>query len=341
MRVVSSARILARAAQAARCDFGDTVKQNESVQWRLVGTTGPYLPGGSGVNPPAVTTYHNDNNRTGLNSRETTLTPSNVTVPVPPTSGTTVAPTSGPTFGKLFSYSVVGNVTAQPLFVPNVRINGALHNVIVAMTDQNNVYWFDAESYSVNGQPLLLKNLGPVAVAPNEFQGVGTPVVDATTNTVYVVTKTVPTATACPNPPSGVAAVAVLHALDLSSGFEKFNGPQCIAGSFPGTGEGSVASTQGSVASSTLNFDESNLSQRPALLLSNGYVYIGFESNGDVPQYHGWLFAYNASNLSLDPETFVDTPNATSVPCAEAGCPLPPGQSTGCFYDPVRAGAGI
>jgi len=46
----------------------------------------------------AVTTYHNDNSRSGLNARETILTPSNV---------------REATFGKHFSLPVTGYVYAQ------------------------------------------------------------------------------------------------------------------------------------------------------------------------------------------------------------------------------------
>jgi hypothetical protein len=52
-----------------------------------------------------VTTYHNDNARTGQNLNETILTSSNVAVA---------------TFGKLFVIPVDGRVDAEPLYVSAV-----------------------------------------------------------------------------------------------------------------------------------------------------------------------------------------------------------------------------
>ena len=84
-----------------------------------------------------VLTQHNDIGRTGQNISETKLTPSNV---------------NSTQFGKLFSLPVTGQVYAQPLYVPNLTINGASHNVLIVATEGDNVYAFDADS---NGAALL------------------------------------------------------------------------------------------------------------------------------------------------------------------------------------------
>ena len=77
----------------------------------------------------SILTHHYDNARTGANTQETVLTPSNV------------APE---TFGLLFSRHVDGAVFAQPLYVPNVTIpTKGTHNVVYVATENNSVYAFD------------------------------------------------------------------------------------------------------------------------------------------------------------------------------------------------------
>ena len=56
----------------------------------------------------SVTTYHNDNFRTGSNTNEAILSPANV---------------NSNTFGKLFTYNVDGYVYAQPLYVSGIADN--------------------------------------------------------------------------------------------------------------------------------------------------------------------------------------------------------------------------
>jgi hypothetical protein len=80
-----------------------------------------------------------------------------------------------------------------------------------------------------------------------------------------------------------------LHALDITTGAEKFGGPIVI---------------------SALNFVSLLHFNRPALLLNNGTVYVGFGSHGDRCNWQGWLFGYNATTLA---QTFVwSTSNPTS-----------------------------
>ena len=278
-------------------DFGNRLGRNESLQWRLIGTTGPLFPAGSGVRPPPVTTYHNDNLRTGLNPNETTLIQGNVN------------PT---TFGKLFAYPVDGQIYAQPLFVSNLAIAGkGAHNAVIVATQNNSVYAFDAETNVGNGGLLW----GPISLGPTvpagdicsgnvspTFGVTGTPVIDPATNTLYVVSK---------NKFSPGVYAARLHALDLRSGAEKFGGPVNITGSVRGTGDG----TDGK----DVAFDPLLQFQRSALLLQDGSVYVAFSSHCDIHGYHGWMFGYDASNLTKKPAIFNTTPNAISLP-APAYC---------------------
>src|SRR5215469_12182857 len=84
----------------------------------LVGCTGKNTSSrGITTSPPpsqttsTVTTYHNDNARTGQNLNETILTPANV---------------NASTFGLLFVIATDGKVDAQPLYLPHLTISGSV-----------------------------------------------------------------------------------------------------------------------------------------------------------------------------------------------------------------------
>ena len=119
-----------------------------------------------------------------------------------------------------------------------------------------------------------------------------TPVIDPSTNTMYVVAKST----------ENKSHVYRLHAIDIATGAEKPQGSVVIAASVPGTGDGN--------SNGTLSFDPTQHLNRPGLLLVNGVVYIGFASNCDNTTFHGWLFAYDAAT-SAQRAVFVSTPDGS------------------------------
>jgi uncharacterized protein (TIGR03437 family) len=248
------------------------------------------LPLGAQVN---VLTYQYDNSRAGANLNETVLTPANV---------------NQNQFAKLFSFPVDGYIYGQPLYVGNVTVAGkGTHNVVLAATENDSVYAFDADSGTgANATPLwhvsFLNPAAGVTSVPYADTGcdqitpelgiTSTPVIDASSGTVYVVAMTKESA--------GGSATYVhrLHALDISSGKERPSSPVAIQATYPGTGEGG----------STLDFAPRYYKQRPGLLLLNGVVYTGFSSHCDGGAYHGWLMGYDAKTLK-QLSVYNNTPN--------------------------------
>ncbi|MEA2258872.1 MAG: hypothetical protein QOJ51_1697, partial [Acidobacteriaceae bacterium] len=225
------------------------------------------LAGNTAVNIP---TWHVDNNRSGLNAKESSLTPTNV---------------AGPTFGKLFSYLVDGYAYAEPLLISNVTISGAVHNVLYVATENDSVYAFDADNYGTGanaGKPLWQVSLLQSGETPltgasvQPVQGVtSTPVIDPLTKTIYVVSA---------QKSSAGGATYRLSALDITTGAQKHS-PVTITASVPGTN--STADRNGVVSL------PAGCVQRAALLLSQGTLYIGVGSC-----HSGWLLSYDAQTLA-------------------------------------------
>ncbi len=250
--------------------------------WLLAGIVCLGLSFAQGQND--VLTQHNDTLRTGANANETILSPANV---------------KASSFGKLFTQSVDGIVVGQPLYVSNLLMpDGKSHNVVYVATQHNTVYAFDADSNRVGTPPPLwsvslngggtsvpISDFGCTGTHYTEIGIMGTPVIDSGRTTLYVVAKTV----------ANGQHFFTLHALDLLTGNDLIT-PAIIGGSAP--------SSTGPVV-----FDPTVHMQRPALLLSNGALYIAFGSNGcDTYNYHGWLFAYDATTLQ-QVGMFMTTPN--------------------------------
>jgi hypothetical protein len=231
-----------------------------------------------------VTTSRNDNARSGDNSNETLLMPSNV---------------NKGSFGHLFSFPVDYQILAQPLYVPNVTMpDQSVHNVVYVVTQADSVYAIDADagtqlwyaSMLDGGAPASGKYLPCGTLGGFNQEGIpGTPVIDLTTNTIYLVAKTVLNGT----------VYHTLHALDITSGNEQVSmgGPVVISAI--------SVSNKGNV----MYFNSLHELNRPGLLLLNGVLYMGFGSNGCNDHDSGWVLSYSASNLQQQLGVFNTSPD--------------------------------
>jgi hypothetical protein len=260
-----------------------------------------------------VLRYRNDPGNTGQNPNETTLTPANV---------------NATQFGKLFCYVLDGQSYTQPLYVSNVVLPGeGTHNLIFAATEHDTVYAFDADTnltlWAVNfTNPAagvttvpssdLAASVGGPPMSP-EIGITGTPAIDGNSGTLYVVAAT---------KENGIY-VHRLHALDITTGQEKFGGPILIQASTPGAGEQAAFSSEFQL-------------QRPALVLLNGLLYICFGSYSDWIPYHGWVMAYDAYSLK-QVAVWNASPNGVQAGIWQGGAPLSV-DSAGNLYASVANG---
>ncbi len=237
-------------------------------------------------------THKYDHARDGANLQETILTPDNV---------------SEPTFGKIFEFQTgkIG-IHAQPLYAANVNIphplNGdpGYHNVLYTVTEDDSVFAFDADGKVT--KPLWFTSfINPPNVVPvpgacfhsdfSEFGITATPVIDPDTQTIYIEARTLE------NPTDQCKGTFIhrLHALDITSGAEKFGGPVVVQGSIPGTGDDSQ--------NGILAFNPKMQNVRPGLLLlttnvdTNKVVFFGSASLEDQLPFHGWILGYDSQTL--------------------------------------------
>lgn len=229
-----------------------------------------------------VVTYHNDAQRTGWNSTETTLTPVNVTAA---------------TFGAVATVNLDDQVDAQPLVVTNQAISGAgTHTVVYVATEHNTIYAIDGSS----GALLLSRNLGAPVASPQNCRlngpnvGInGTPVIDLAQNAIFAITYT---------SPAGVPTYTI-HKLDLTTLADDVT-PVVVSASHT-LNDGT-----------TTSFNATYQRQRPALLEANGNVYAGFgaicQSSVVVGYARGWVMGWNATSLAPLPANELTDSQATS-----------------------------
>src|SRR5215813_999401 len=294
MRIHQAVLGLLIALAFLRCGPGDeTISRWQQVKDRL-----------TGVN---VLTYHNDDALTGLNPNEDTLTPDGV---------------NANNFGQLFSFPVDGYVYAQPLYMSGLMIGGDIYNVIFVATEHDSIYAFDADGLvqdPLRKRSFIDPDVGTTTVPTinvisrdivPEVGITGTPVIDGSTGTLYVVPKTKEVV-------DGIAHfVQRLHALDVTSGSDRtapvdiadtifdspnytHNTPISVCGRGQGSENGPVEecpATDGKV----VKFNALRQLNRSALTLSGDRVYVLWASHGDNPPYHGWVVAFNKTTLAIE-----------------------------------------
>jgi outer membrane protein assembly factor BamB len=220
---------------------------------------------------PPIPTSRADNARDGANTNETLLTPANV---------------NKNNFGRLFRFPVDYVVMAQPLYMPNVNIPGqGVHNVVYVVTQKDSVYAIDADNGTqlwyasmLDGGTTASGKFLPCGTGPgyNQEGIIGTPAIDTTTNTMYLVAKTVLNSTVRHQ----------IHALDITTGLDRPGSPVLI----------SAQST--SLKGNVTVFNSLHQKNRPGLLLLNGTLYMAFGSNSCNDNNTGWVLAYDAASLS-------------------------------------------
>jgi hypothetical protein len=284
---------------------------------------------GSVAAAQSVLTQHNDNQRTGANVHETQLTPANVSqsfgclytlnVSSSASAGGVQGCTPAPPDPR------PNTIGAQPLYVAPVVINGAAHEVLYVSTRQNWVFAFDVSSISPakllwkielrdsrgfgaeelpgmearfkdDHRPICQQTRGPVGIA-------STPVIDPTTNTMWVIYRTSNPLHRDPNNDQILAGSAVYQAkfylrkMDIRTGT-------------------SLGEQEIKLPTSDPNWADRILT-RTGLLLMNGVIYVGFagavcDTGGGPPPDtkdnnpadaahapHGWIVALDASKLTV------------------------------------------
>ena len=230
----------------------------------------PSQPPPSPTSNTDVTTYRNDVARTGANLTESVLSPSNV---------------NSSSFGLLRVLSVDGKVDAQPLYLSHLSISGAAHDVVFVATEHDSVYAFDART----GATLWHVSLLGSGETPSDNRGCGqinpdigvtsTPVIDKSAGSHGAIFLVAMSRDASSNYHQR------LHALDVTTGAELFNGPMTINPTYSGPG-------------GLKTFAPGQYAERAALLLENHTIYTSWTSHCDIQPYSGWIVGFSESTLA-------------------------------------------
>src|ERR1700723_1697550 len=216
-----------------------------------------------------VLTFHNDVARTGQNLNETILTPAGL---------------NSSNFGKVGFLQTDGLVDAEPLYVSNLTVSGAQHNVVFVVTEHDSAYAFDADTLAQLWKVSVLganetssDDRGCGQVTP-EIGVTSTPVIDPHAGSHGVMYL------GAMSKNSNGNYFHRLHALDITPGAKISGSPTTIQATFPNQG-------------GQTTFDPKQYKERAALLLLNGVIYTTWASHCDDQPYQGWIMGYNETTL--------------------------------------------
>lgn len=261
----------------------DCLKADDTT---IIGSGSPPVAVSSDVDP-SVTTQHNDSHRTGAYLAETDLSPSAIS-----TRGMALA----------YETSVSGAINAQPLYVQNVSFPAGVANGLFVATMDNKVYGMNADTGVVQWTTPLTDSQPTLRPLGQSIDT--TPVIDLPTHRLFIVFSTKnqsadfadePDSTHPPN--DGRAHVYQDQLANLDTAFwlvcldyrtgKELNRRQLSA---------TLPRSDGSLVSFVPKFQRNH----PALLLDHGTIYVGFGAI-DVSEwldYHGWVLAYRAADLT-------------------------------------------
>jgi hypothetical protein len=223
-----------------------------------------------------VLTWHNDPARTGQYLVEAMLTPASV---------------NATAFGRKGLWPVDGRVDAQPLYAGSVTLkDGSVHDLVIAATEHDSVYAFDAQS----GAVLWQKSMLAPAESPSDARNCGqivpeigitaTPAIDralGASGTLFVTAMAL----------NGAGQyLQRIHALDLASGAERPGSPVAVQATYPGSGANS--------ANGVVTFDPASYDERAALLVAGGTLYTSWGSHCDFDPYTGWILSFDEASLA-------------------------------------------
>jgi len=224
-------------------------------------------------------TQNVDNGRSGWNSKETALTPQNVSK-----------------LKSVGSIQTVAPCTTQILYYENLNLDGH-KNVLFCWTnpDRNDgnatVYAFDADTFA---------GIWALYVGQQALWATQSAAIDSATNHMYFIYKN-----------DNDNGYNYLIGVDIMTGKFLPNSHKLINATVPGTGDASVG---GQVAFQNTDPNKRiHQNCRTSLLIVNSVIYFAFAHNSDSFPYHGWVFAYRydtSAQQFVQVAYYCTTPNA-------------------------------